>query len=88
MPRNEATMGFSRLLATLLRRHPARVRRGPDRLVLDVVAVDRLATPRRSARARLESELGRPLLRELERALELEGRLVEPRRRRRLRDAA
>jgi hypothetical protein len=47
-----------------------------------------MTAPRRSARARLESELGRPLLRELERALELEGRLMEPRRRRRLRDAA
>jgi hypothetical protein len=78
----------SRLLATLLGRPAPRVRRGPQRLALDVVAVERMTAQRRSARARLESELGRPLLRELERALELEGRLVEPRRRRRLRDAA
>jgi len=80
-------VGLSRLLASLLGRR-ARPQRGPDRLVLDLVAVDRMTEPRSSARARLESELGRPLVRELERALELEGRLVEPRRRRRLRTAA
>ena len=80
-------MGLSRLLESLFGRR-ARPRRGPERLVLDVVGVDRMTTPRPSARARLESELGRPLLRELERELELEGRLVEPRRRRRLRVAA
>jgi hypothetical protein len=81
-------MGFGHLLATLLGRRTPRVQRGPERLVLDVVAVDRMTTPRAGVRARLEAELGRPLLRELERTLELEGRLVEPRRRRRLRDAA
>jgi len=80
-------MNLSRLLASLLGRR-ARPRRGPERLVLDVVAADRMTAPRPGARARLEAELGRPLVRELERALELEGRLVEPRRRRRLRDAA
>lgn len=55
--------------------------------MLDVVAADRLTACRPSARERLESELGRPFVRELERALELEGRLVAPRRRR-LRRAA
>jgi hypothetical protein len=81
-------MRLSRLLAMLLRRPAPRVPRGPERLVVDVVAVDRMTAPRRSARARLESELGRPLLRELEQVLELEGRLVEPRRRRPHPDAA
>jgi hypothetical protein len=80
-------MGLGRRLATLLGRKP-RPRRGPDRLVLDLVAVDRMTAQRPSARARLEADLGRPLVRELERTLELEGRLVEPRRRRRLRTAA
>lgn len=81
-------MRLSRLLATVLGRRTLRIQRGPDRLVLDVVAVERMTAPRVSARARLEAELGRPLLRELERTLELEGRLVESRQRRRLRDAA
>lgn len=81
-------MRLSHLLAALLGRRTPRVQRGPDRLVHDVVAVERMTAPRSSARARLEAELGRPLLRELERALELEGRLVESRQRRRLLDAA
>jgi hypothetical protein len=58
-----------------------------DRLSGDLIAVDRLTDPhRRSARTRLEDELGRPFLVELERRLELDGRLA-PRRRRRLRAA-
>jgi hypothetical protein len=56
--------------------------------VLDVVAADRMTAPRPSARARLQAELGRPLLLELERELGLEGRLAERRHRRGLRVAA
>jgi hypothetical protein len=41
-----------------------------------------------SVRRRLERELGRPLLLELDQLLELDGRLTRPRSRRRLRDAA
>ncbi len=76
-----------RALAGLLRRF-SRPARGHDRLVADLVAVDRMTTPARSARARLEAELGRPLLRELEVVLELEGRLVPLRHRSASRRAA
>jgi hypothetical protein len=68
---------------------PVRPRRGADRLVLDLVAVDRIVRPdRASARSRLEVELGRPLLAELDRVLELDGRVLDAPRRRRLGRAA
>jgi hypothetical protein len=74
---------FRRLLG-----RPARPRRGPERLAADLRALARVVEDRRPARARLEAELGLPLLRELDRRLELGGRLAAPRPRRRLRDAA
>jgi hypothetical protein len=60
---------------------PRRARRRHDRLVADLLAIDRMTTPGRpGARVRLEAQLGRPLVRELEQALGLEGKL-RPRRR-------
>jgi hypothetical protein len=50
--------------------------------VFDLLAVDQLTERRPSAHARLEAELGLPLLREVERQLEVPG-LARPRRRRR-----
>jgi hypothetical protein len=68
---------------------PSRPRRGPDRLVLDLVAVDRMLEPDRApARRRLEAQLGRQLVRELDQALELDGRLLRRPRSQRTRRAA
>ncbi len=69
------------------RRSPPR--RGALRLVSDVVALERMTDDRRAAaRVRLEAKLGRPLLRELERQLDVEGLLAPRRRRRTTRRAA
>ena len=66
-------------------RRAQRPRRGPARLASDLVAVERLLAPAgASARLRLEAELGRPLLEELDRMLGQRGRLLAPRQRRRL----
>jgi hypothetical protein len=71
-------MARRRLLARLFRRK-ARPVRGTPRLVVDLVAVERMTGPRgRTARARLEEAIGSELVRELDRQLDLGGRLARP----------
>jgi len=81
---------FEALGYILFGRPVRRRRRGPDRLVSDLRAFERLSDPaRRPAAERLEAAVGLELLHELERRLELEGRLgTASRARRRPRRAA